>query len=287
MQNTNGNHASPKPAAAPAVTVENLRVRLVSDAPGVAEYPGVARTAVALHVGAPCLIACRRDGDSHRGTAIHGDIDIIPEGTPSIWELKERDTALILSFAPQFLRRVAEESGLNPQQLRFRNRFQIRDPQIEHIGWTLQAEMERGYPHGSLYRESLATALAVALVHNYSSLSRPTGVIRGGFSGRTLKQVLEFIEDNLASDLSLSDIAQVAGLSISHCKVLFRQSLGVPVHQYVIRRRVERAAVLLRQKNQSISQIALETGFAHQSHLAMHMRRLLGVSPKELRYTLH
>jgi len=287
MQDSNGNHALPKPATVAPVAAENLRIRLLADAPGVAEYPGVARMSVSLHVGAPCFIACRRGGDSHRGTAIHGDIDMIPEGTPSIWELAGYDTALVLSFAPQFLRHVAEESGLNPQHLEFRNRFQIRDPEIEQIGWTLQAEMERGYPCGHLYHQSLATALAATLVQNYSSLARPARITRGGFSGRILKQVLAFIEDNLASDLSLGDIARVAGLSISHCKVLFRQSLDMPVHQYVIRRRVERAAVLLREDSLSICQIALETGFAHQSHLAMHMRRLLGVSPKELRNTLH
>ena len=287
MQHTNGNQALPRPAAASPLAAENLRLRLLADAPGVTEYPAVARMSVSLHVGAPCFIACRRGGESHRGTAIHGDIDIIPEETPSIWELEAHDTALVLSFAPQFLRQVAEESGLNPQHLEFRNRFQIRDPQIEHIAWTLHEEMERGYPCGRLYRESLATALAAALVHNYSSLARPARITRAGFSGRTLKQVLAFIEDKLGTDLTLGDIARVAGLSISHCKVLFRQSLDMPVHQYVIRRRVQRAAVLLRQDSLSISQIALETGFAHQSHLAMHMRRLLGVSPKQLRKTLH
>lgn len=277
MENTNR-----KPSSA----MENLRIGLLSDDPGVAEYPGVARTSISLHIGPPCLISCRRGTDSHRGTAIHGDIDIIPEGTPSVWELADHDTALVLSLSPKFLRSVAEESGLNPQRLEFRNRFQIRDPQIENICWTLLAEMEQGYPCGHLYRESLGAALAAALVHKYSSQSRPVRIARGGFSGRTLKQVLAFIEENLANDLSLSDIARVAGLSISHCKILFRQSVGVPVHQYVIRRRVERAALLLRQDRLSISQIALEAGFAHQSHLALHMRRLLGVSPKEFKNAL-
>src|SRR5262249_33713070 len=130
MQDSNGNHALPKPATVAPVAAENLRIRLLADAPGVAEYPGVARMSVSLHVGAPCFIACRRGGDSHRGTAIHGDIDMIPEGTPSIWELAGYDTALVLSFAPQFLRHVAEESGLNPQHLEFRHRFPIHHPRV-------------------------------------------------------------------------------------------------------------------------------------------------------------
>jgi AraC family transcriptional regulator len=282
MEKTNGAHANSKPSTA----MENLRIGLLADEPGLAEYPSVARTSVSMHIGPPCFISCRRGSESHRGTAIHGDIDIIPEGTPSVWELADRDKALVLSLAPKFLSRVAEESGMNPLRMEFRNRFQIRDPQIENIGWMLLAEMEHGYPCGRLYRESLGAALAAALVYRHSSLARPARMARGGFSGRTLKQVLAFIEENLATDISLSDIARVAGLSISHCKILFRQSVGVPVHQYVIRRRVERAAVLLRQDQLSISQIALEAGFAHQSHLAMHMRRHLGVSPKEFKNSL-
>jgi AraC family transcriptional regulator len=98
--------------------------------------------------------------------------------------------------------------------------------------------------------------------------------------------VLIYIEDNLSQSLSLAEIAAVAGLSVSHFKSLFRESMGLPVHQYLIRRRVERAQTLLGEGKMSISQIAVETGFAHQSHLARHTRRLLGVSPKALRDTL-
>jgi AraC family transcriptional regulator len=50
-----------------------------------------------------------------------------------------------------------------------------------------------------------------------------------------------------------------------------------------VQRRVERAKTLLSESNLPISQIALETGFAHQSHLAHHMRRVLGISPKAVR----
>ena len=82
------------------------------------------------------------------------------------------------------------------------------------------------------------------------------------------------------------DVAAVAGLSPSHFKSLFRASVGLPVHQYLIRRRVERAKSLLGEGRMPISQIAFETGFAHQSHLARHMRRVLGLSPKALRETL-
>jgi AraC family transcriptional regulator len=104
-------------------------------------------------------------------------------------------------------------------------------------------------------------------------------------SGCRLRQVLSHIEYNLGRDLSLKEIAGVAGVSVSHCNAAFRRAVGMPVHQYVIERRVDRAKTLLGEGNLSISQIAVETGFAHQSHLAYHVRRLLGVSPLSLRQT--
>jgi AraC family transcriptional regulator len=101
--------------------------------------------------------------------------------------------------------------------------------------------------------------------------------------GRRLREVLSYVEDNLGRELSLKEIADVAGLSVSHCNTAFLKSVGMPVHQYVIRRRVDRAKTLLGEGKLSISQIAVEAGFAHQSNLAYHVRRLLGVSPLSLR----
>ena len=100
------------------------------------------------------------------------------------------------------------------------------------------------------------------------------------------RQALSYIEGNLQQDLSLNQIAQAAGVSASHLKATFRQLTGVPVHQYVIRRREERAASLLAQGKLSIGEVAQEAGFAHQSHLAKHMHRLLGCSPKAVRRVL-
>src|SRR5262249_28200613 len=108
----------------------------------------------------------------------------------------------------------------------------------------------------------------------------------GSLWNRKFRQVLDYMDANLYQKISLADIAGVAGLSVSHFKSLFRESAGVPAHQYLIRRRVERAKNLIAEDKMPISQVAFETGFAHQSHLARHMRRLLGVSPKALRETL-
>jgi AraC family transcriptional regulator len=280
---------SPTPLSSIAcrtVREDSFRLLLSSDPPGVIEVPGLRNTRVSIHVGPSVHISCRSGGYRHRGRAVHGDIYIIPAGTPSLWEVKETDTFFMVSISPELLNLVAEEFNFDPGRIEIRNRFQVRDPQLENIGWALKAEMECGYPCGRLYLDSLAVAVAVRLVCCHSSVSREPKKLNGRLSDRRLRQALDYIEDHLGQNITLGDIAAVVGLSVSHFKILFRESVGLPAHQYVIHRRVERAKSLLGEGKLSISQIAFETGFAHQSHLARHMRRVLGVSPKALRAML-
>lgn len=260
-----------------------FRVSLLSDPPGLIEVPGLPSTIVSIHVGTSVHVSCRRGGLSHSGTAVHGDIDVIPAGTPSLWEVRGKDTALVLSLSQELVSAVAKHLGYDADRIEIENRFLIRDQQLENIGWALKAEMESGYPCGRLYLDSLAVSVALRLVRCHSSVRQEPKRQSGRISAGKLRQVLSYVEDNLSQEISLGDLAGIAGLSVSHFKNLFRETMGLSVHQYLIRRRVERARVLLVEGKLPISQIALETGFAHQSHLARHMRRVLGASPRAVR----
>jgi AraC family transcriptional regulator len=124
-------------------------------------------------------------------------------------------------------------------------------------------------------------ALSARLVSRYA-IRRPGPTTRLTLSASRMRRVTDYIEANLDGDLSLRLLAQIAGLGLSHFKTLFRHTAGVPLHQYVIRRRVERASLLLAQGDLPISQVALAAGFTHPSHMARHVRRLLGVAPSDL-----
>jgi AraC family transcriptional regulator len=208
-----------------------VTLRLLSDPAGVIEVPAVPRVFLAIHVGRSVTMSCYRGGQSHRGMYVHGDIDIVPAGTPSIWAPEQPDTALIVSLQPDLLNGTV-----------IRNRFQIRDPQIEHIGWALKAEMEAGYPAGAAFTHSLAQALATALVQRHSAVAttaaRPARKVAAPLPGYTLRQALSYIEENLAGNLPLAEMAGLCAMSVSHFKQMFRRTTGVPVHRYIIQRRV-------------------------------------------------
>jgi AraC family transcriptional regulator len=92
------------------------------------------------------------------------------------------------------------------------------------------------------------------------------------------------VSDRLAENIAVADLAAEAGLSPSHFALLFKRSVGISVHHYVMRARVERAVELLTQTTDPLGEIALQCGFANQSHMTSALRRFLGVTPRALRY---
>ena len=252
-----------------------LRVDLRKTLPGVVALDAAPDHRLKIHAGPPVRGACR----AHRFLYTRGDVDVFPAGLSDVWEEDDANTSLVVRLPHGLLRRAAEDMGLDPERAGLEPRHQFRDPRIEHIAWALDAERSAGNPSGRLYTESLGMALAVHLLGRYAMPSR----LRGGLSPSQLRRVTAFIEDHLDENLSLTRLAGVAEVSVSHLKTLFRRSTGLPVHEYVIQRRVERAKALLVRGELPVSQVALDAGFAHQSHMARWMRRVLGVTPTSVR----
>lgn len=106
---------------------------------------------------------------------------------------------------------------------------------------------------------------------------------RGGLPAGTLRRTSEYIERELANPISLHDLASMAGLSDCHFARAFKQSVGMPPHRYLMRRRVERAAALIQGTTRPLSEIALEVGCCDQSHFSRLVARATGQTPRELR----
>jgi AraC family transcriptional regulator len=111
----------------------------------------------------------------------------------------------------------------------------------------------------------------------------PVAVRQGGLAPHQLRRVQGFLDDRLTEDVSLSDAAAVVGLSTSYFARAFRQSTGVPPHQWVIQRRLERARELLELTTLPLAEVALRAGFADQSHFTNAFRRATGTTPGQWR----
>jgi transcriptional regulator GlxA family with amidase domain len=93
-----------------------------------------------------------------------------------------------------------------------------------------------------------------------------------------IRVVLDFIEENFAEPLALSDLAGLCGLSLHRFVTVFRTQVGLPPHQYVCRMRVRHARTLLQQGIPAAS-VAIDSGFCDQSHLSRHFKRQCGMTP--------
>jgi AraC family transcriptional regulator len=244
--------------------------------------PGEAYHAIDLHLGNPVQVTCRMDGRERRGVQTHGMFCVLPTGVTGRWMMAQSARALVLLLSPSLLQQTADAMGLPWRAAEIVPSIHVRDPQIERIAWILQAEHEDGYPTGSLFTDSLASALAARLLGLQSGNGAPASKSRSALPARRLREVLEYIEAHLDQNLTLAELATVAGFSVSHFKPLFKQAVGVPVHRYVVERRVERARGLVLEGERSMAEIAAETGFTHQSHMARCMRRVLGLSPSQI-----
>jgi AraC family transcriptional regulator len=244
---------------------------------GRVDVPGGEMHRLGMHFGPPVNADCRYGGRRMRRVQKPGDIDIVPAGVDGSWEDDADCRILRLSFSRSLLDGVAADLGRGSVELL--PQMQVRDIRLEAIGWAIKADLEAETPSDPLYVDLLANALAVRLIETATGGARAEGRSEPKLSARQLRVLTEYIETHLDQRLHLADVAAVAGLSATRLKVLFRNSTGLPVHQYVIRRRVEFARALMTTTTMPASEIAVAAGFSHQSHMASTMRRLLGETP--------
>jgi AraC family transcriptional regulator len=148
---------------------------------------------------------------------------------------------------------------------------------------TLEREIDCPSPMSPLYAETAGQMVAVHLLRHYTNTSLPINRDDRSLSPAQIRRVTDYVREHLTQALTLEELAAQTGYSAYHFARLFRQAVGESPHQFVVRQRIEQAQHLLRQTDTPISQIAVTTGFAHQSHLTHAFRRLLGVTPRAYR----
>jgi AraC family transcriptional regulator len=167
----------------------------------------------------------------------------------------------------------------------FETRYPIEDPLVSQIVSTLVRETETNFLDHVLV-DALNTALAVRMVRHFVDPAKFAPTPSNGLSRERLQRVRDYIEAHLDDRLTLADLAGVACLSPYHFSRSFKQAVGVGPQRYVMERRIARAKVLMRRTRQPLASIALEVGFADQSHLTAIFRREIGVTPGRFRAAL-
>ena len=207
-----------------------------------------------------------------------GTTFILPQGTIDELRWKGPTHRIAVAIHPSLLVNALDETA-HERNIELIEHWNLTDQNIMAVLLAMTTDLDAGSPAGRLYGECLANALAVYLLNRYTVRSYTPVDYKGGLPGYRLKRVLDYIGGNLAEDLSLAQLAAIAGMSPHYFAELFKRSTGHAPHRYVLLERIERAKQGLRDNGRGIIEVGLEVGFQNPSHFARMFRKFVGASP--------
>lgn len=208
-----------------------------------------------------------------------GHICVLPANLLHEVVLESKQEMIGIDFEPAFIEQIADE--LTGKNVEIIEQWTAQDPLIQQLGLDLHREIEQS-PR-IVYVESVIQVLATHLVRHYCTSRVVIEDAVSKLSPQKLQQTIDYIHARLEQNITLSELADIVQMSQYRFARAFKQSTGIPPHQYLLWQRVERAKKLLIEKQLPIVDISYQLGFASQSHFAATFRRFTKVTPKVYR----
>jgi AraC family transcriptional regulator len=222
-----------------------------------------------------------------------GAVTFLPQGRASEWLLEGTAASLHVYIPPRAVQVFVEEHPSSPCPLEIDEFFGIDDSWLGTYFQMLVSEYDtfssQQAPTDSLLVDQTQHSLLRHLIRWHSSISRSS---RDALDRRNkvsplrpavLQRISEFIDANLATDITLRALADLAALSVEHFLRSFHAATGKTPYQYVLEQRLDKAALLLKTNAAPVSAIAPECGFQNPSHFSVRFRAHFGISPSQFR----
>jgi len=263
--------------------IEALRYR--DQPPNEALQPPLSHHSLLYFIHTPNEFELHCDGVNRVVPPPAGSILVVPAGSPAKWRWSRHSDSLHIFLDATLVEQVAAETfELDPARVPLLPLDGVLLPQLRAAMLAVNDELTADTAGGPLAAESLANLLAVHLIRNASCPRLAPCRSDGALPPRKLSVVIKYIEEHLEDSLTVEQIAAAAHLSAYHFARQFKGATGVPPHQYVIARRVNRAQQFLQQDDGlSLAAIAARCGFSDQSQLSNHFKRFVGVTPGRFR----
>jgi AraC family transcriptional regulator len=209
--------------------------------------------------GGSCFYDLRRDPIAYLGEPFHSLNFYVPR---------------------QALAELAEELGQPAvSDLAYEAGDFVDDPVIGSLGQCLLPVMHGQQRANQLFTDHMLLALRGHLLATYGRTRTAACFARGGLAPWQQRKATELIREHVVEGIALAELAQACRLSSSAFVRAFKKSLGVPPHQWLLLRRLDRAIELMRDRGIQLADVALSAGFADQSHFTRTFARKMGVSP--------
>jgi AraC family transcriptional regulator len=225
----------------------------------------------------------RRGQPDNRGAP--GKLCILPAGHESAWVVNGEIRLAHLYIGPeQFALNCVTMLDREPREMALREDTFIDDP-MQATRFRQLIQLNWSEPGERLLTSSLAhEMLSHTMLHQVGL--REGLRLKGGLAPHLRRRLVEFIDSHVADPLSLGQLAGMCALSEYHFARMFRESFGVPPHQYLLARRLSRARDLLRSSTKTFGDIALDCGFGSASHFSNRFRQAVGATPGAYRLAM-
>ena len=223
----------------------------------------------------------REDAPSERGGP--GKLCLMPAGHEVNWVVGTEQTFLHLYFAPAQLAPLALRLlDREPRELRLPELNFADDPMlVDRL--TRLASLDWDDTGERLAANELGHAVLADVLARHAGRA-PRGGIRGGLAPALRRRLADWLDAHLARPLTVGEMAAFCALSEAHFAHAFRASFGVAPHEWIVARRIERAATLLRSpRAPSLDEVARATGHAGASHLVRRFKAVWGMTPGQYR----
>ncbi|MDB4972807.1 MAG: AraC family transcriptional regulator [Myxococcaceae bacterium] len=206
-----------------------------------------------------------------------GDLLLSLPDSPTLFRIEDARELTMISIHRELAERLLRAANGSLRELRVVAERPLRDPLLAEIC----RRMEDAPPSTEAVHEwtlGIALSSLLALAKARARIRDPKVLTSGG-----LRAVLTAIDAGLDATLSVERLAEVSGLARRAFARAFREATGLPVYQYILRRRVHRAVELLSNTELPLAQVAQQTGFTHQAHMTRVVSRLKATTPGQLR----
>lgn len=183
---------------------------------------------------------------------------------------------------PLLQRALNEVFGAEAEHARLRDISAFTDAALSALMEQVREELMRKQA-SPLFLQGIAQAIAIHLARNYAETAKESASGSPSLPGYKLKQVTDWMAENVADEFNLDRLAAQAGLSKFYFNRLFKSAVGVSPSRYHIALRIDAAKRMLRETKKSVVDVALDVGYSNPSHFAQLFRRETGLSPSDYR----
>jgi AraC family transcriptional regulator len=249
----------------------------------VAAIPPMRDYMIVAYDSAPTFMRRTSGGPWQKARVGKGRISLLTRAEESTWSWADPISVKHVYLSHDDLETTAVSVfDRDPKSIEINDCLSVEDPFILTCIHLLESELKNGEIGQRLIIDALRSQIAVHLLRQYAKVSLDSDT-NSNLSPAQRHRIIDLVESSLGDNLSLEGMAASIGFSQFHFARQFKAEFGLAPYEYVLRKRISRAREMLRWSKAPLKVIALDCGFADQSHFSRTFRKMTGVTPAKFR----